>query len=227
MPKLYLLNKIFPILALAGTVLSVLGAFVNPTQFAYSWFFSFYFFFTIALGSFFWVTLHYACNSGWTVVVRRVWETVIALFPLFFVLFIPISMIPELRQVLWQWFQPIHAHDPELIKKAGYLNAPFFYIRLVLYFGYFWLAGRYYWKKLRAPGFGWRPAPHTRHVRFQLHGARPLRRAGNVPELRAGLWGWTGAGTRACLASTTSRSAPRPAWRRASFWWRSCARLVT
>ena len=77
----------------------------SPVQFAYSWFFAFYFFFTIALGSFFWVTLHYACDSDWSVLARRVWENILGLFPLFFVLFLPL-LCPILRDMLWKWMQP-------------------------------------------------------------------------------------------------------------------------
>ena len=145
-PARYLHTKVLLALAVIGVVLSIVGAMTNVAQFAYSWFFAFYFFFTIALGSFFWVTLHYACDSEWTVVVRRVWETVLALLPLFFLLFLPILIFPPLRENLWQWMQPIHAHDHELALRNGYLNLPFFYIRVAVYFAYFILVGRFYWK---------------------------------------------------------------------------------
>jgi len=142
-PARFALPKIFLGLAIIGVILSLVGAYCQPAQFGYSWFFAFYFFFTIALGSFFWVVLHYVCDSAWSVVVRRVWENVLALLPLFFLLFIPVLLC---RETLWQWMQPVHAHDPELATRSGYLNLPFFCIRVALYFGYFILAGRYYYK---------------------------------------------------------------------------------
>jgi hypothetical protein len=145
-PDRLFLTNIFLGLAILGGILSLVGALVNPTQFAYSWFFSFYFFFTIALGSFFWVTLHYACDSDWSVLVRRVWENVLALVPLLFAIFLPILLFPALRETLWQWMQPVHRHDPELATRAGYLNLPFFYLRVAVYFLYFGFMGRYYWK---------------------------------------------------------------------------------
>ncbi len=145
-PGRFALTTIFAGLSVLGIIFSLVGALVNPTQFAYSWFYAFYFFFTIAIGCFFWTMLHYACDSEWSVVVRRTWETILGLLPLFFVLFIPIGFIPELRQVLWQWMQPIHATDHELTLRSGYLNFPFFYIRVLVYFGYFIIAGRWYWK---------------------------------------------------------------------------------
>jgi len=141
-PSRYPLTYIFAALSVVGVALSFVGASVNPAQFAYSWFFAFYFFFTIALGSFFWVTLHFACNSAWSVLVRRTWENVLALLPLFFVLFIPV-LLPGFNQVLWKWMAP-DADAHELATRAAYLNSPFFYTRLFFYFMYFCLAGLYY-----------------------------------------------------------------------------------
>jgi len=140
-PSRYLLTYLFLVLAVVGGVLSLIGAVVDHVQFAYSWFFAFYFFFTIALGGFFWVTLHYACDSAWSVLPRRIWENMLGLFPLFFVLFIPL-LWPEFRDVLWKWLG--HPEDPGVINRNLYLNPIFFYTRVALYFGYFILAGLYY-----------------------------------------------------------------------------------
>jgi hypothetical protein len=143
-PGKFVLTTVFLVLALAGGVLSVVGAVVDHVQFAYSWFFAFYFFFTIALGAFYWTTLHYACDSEWSVLVRRTWENILGLLPALFVIFLPIILFPEIRGTLWQWMQPVHAHDHELAIRSGYLNFTFFYIRVAVYFGYFILAGLYY-----------------------------------------------------------------------------------
>jgi len=47
-------------------------------------------FFTIALGSFFWVTLHTPGDSDWSVLARRTWENILGLFPVLLLLFIPL-----------------------------------------------------------------------------------------------------------------------------------------
>jgi hypothetical protein len=133
--------------AIAGLVLSVIGAYVNERQFAYSWFFAFYVFFTIAFGSLFWVLLHYACDSEWTVLVRRVFENITGLFPALFVIFLPLILFPGMRDTLWTWMSPVHIHDHELIDRDGWLykGLPFgFAPRVVLYFLYFGLTGFYY-----------------------------------------------------------------------------------
>lgn len=141
-PSRFMLTGIFLALAVVGIILSIFAGIIDPPQFAYSWFLAFYFFFTIALGSFFWVLLHYACDSDWTVLVRRTWENILGLLPLFFVLFLPIALIPELRDTLWKWMG--HPDDHEVAIRSAYLNVPFFYWRAVIYFAYFILAGLYY-----------------------------------------------------------------------------------
>jgi hypothetical protein len=137
------LAALFALVALVGIVVSAIGLAVNHTQFAYSWFMAFYYFFTIALGSFFWVTLHYACDSEWDVLARRVWENILALFPVLLVIFIPL-LWPDLRDVLWKWTSNAMQSDHEVVIRSAYLNQPFFYFRVFLYFAYFILAGLYY-----------------------------------------------------------------------------------
>src|SRR5476651_2339191 len=137
------LSAIFAGLSIIGVILSVIGAATDRVQFAYSWLFGFYYFFTIALGSFFWVTLHYACDSDWSVLARRTWENILGLLPLFFVLFLPL-LWPEFRDVLWRWMSPANVGSHEVAIRSAYLNPTFFYFRVFFYFLYFILAGLYY-----------------------------------------------------------------------------------
>jgi len=143
-PARYPLTAIFGLTALVGLVLSFVGSAVNPAQFAYSWFLAFYFFFTIALGAFFWVTLHHACNSAWSVIVRRIWENILKLFPVLFLIFIPLLWPGEIRDTLWKWMSPAQAGTHEVAIRSAYLNPTFFYFRVFIYFIYFILAGLYY-----------------------------------------------------------------------------------
>ena len=143
-PARFRLTNLFLVLAIIGAVFSLIGALTNPVQFAYSWFFAFYVFFTIALGAFFWVLLHFVCNAGWDVLIRRVWENILPLFPLLLLLFSPLLIIPELRDTLWKWMGQTPAQDHELAVRAGYLNPVFFYLRVAIYFGYFTWMGFYY-----------------------------------------------------------------------------------
>jgi hypothetical protein len=142
-PGKYPLSAIFAVGAIVGGVLSLIGALVDHVQFAYSWFFAFYYFMTIALGSFFWVTLHYACDSDWSVLARRTWENILALIPVLFVIMIPL-LLPGTSYALWKWLDPALANSHELAIRSMWLNAPRFYLSVVGYFLYFGLAGLYY-----------------------------------------------------------------------------------
>jgi hypothetical protein len=119
------------IAAAVGIIGSLIGAFVNPTQAAFSWLFAFFYFFTLCAGALFWTILHHATDAEWSVVIRRQTENLASILPWFFLLLLPLILFPK---ELWQWFDPKNANDPLLHDKAGFLNKPFFYIRYVLYF---------------------------------------------------------------------------------------------
>ena len=179
MPSRFGLTYLFLVLAVVGSIFSFIGAAVNPHQFAYSWFFAFYYFFTIALGGFFWVTLHYACDSNWSVLPRRVWEhNAGPVLPLFFVLFLPL-LWPDFRDVLWTWMSPAHATDHEVEIRSGYLNPTFFYIRVFIYFFYFCLAGLYYRLNSVAQDIDGNPVLTRRMHDYMLPRARHLWHPGN------------------------------------------------
>lgn len=137
------LSMLFLIVAIVGAVLSAVGGYCDPRQFAYSWFFGLYFFLTICIGSVFWVLLHYVCNGSWDILIRRIWENIAALLPTVFVLFLPLLFIPDLRDTLWKWFA-VSPSDPELAHRHLYLNPTFFYVRVLIYVGFFcFVAGLY------------------------------------------------------------------------------------
>jgi hypothetical protein len=145
-PGKFPLSAIFAGLSALGIILCVIGCMVDHVQFAYSYFFAFYYFLSIALGAFFWVTLHYACDSDWTVLVRRVWENMLALLPLMFVLFVPFLIPGFLNDTLWKWMAPGMENDHEVVIRNMWLNNTFFNMRVLAYFLYFSLAGLYYWR---------------------------------------------------------------------------------
>jgi hypothetical protein len=140
-PSKYALTNWFAFFAVAGIILTVIGALLNHVQFAYSWFFALYYFISIALGSFFWVTLHYASNAGWSVLVRRVWENILALFPLLFVLFTPL-LLPGISDVLWKYMTP--DNQAHLNHAKDWFSRECFVTKWALYCLYFCLAGAYY-----------------------------------------------------------------------------------
>ena len=65
------LSFLFAIVGLVGLGLSVVGGFVSPHQFSFSWLFAFAFYFTMLAGCFFWIIVHHVVDASWSVVVRR------------------------------------------------------------------------------------------------------------------------------------------------------------
>lgn len=120
--------------AIVFALLLTVGAILDPRQFAFSYFFAWLFFFTIAVGAQFWTILHHAVDAEWSVVVRRQLENIGSLIVPLVILFLPLVFVaPQ----LWSWMAPAQSHDPLLLAKRAYLNAPFFWLRTLLYLACF------------------------------------------------------------------------------------------
>jgi len=107
-------------------------------QFGHSMLVAVMFFLSIALGALFFVILQHVTSAGWSVVVRRVAETLTGVLPMMAVLVIGLIGIPVLidkGDFLYDWANDdfMEAHGP-IRHKAGYLNGPFFFVRLIAYF---------------------------------------------------------------------------------------------
>ena len=128
------LSFVLAIVGLIGLGLSVVGAFVSPIQFSFSWLFAFAFYFTILAGCFFWIIVHHVVDAEWSVVVRRQLENLAMLIAVMAVFFIPIVIF---RNNLYEWMTIPVGHDPVLDSKRAYLNLNFFIIRSIFYFVFF------------------------------------------------------------------------------------------
>ncbi len=110
------LSLLLALVAVVGLGLSVLGAFLSPEQFAYSWLFGFAFFFTLCAGCFFWIIVHHAVDAEWSVVVRRQWENIACLLPVMAIFFIPVFLF---RNYLYEWLTlPVGANPLLDAKRA-------------------------------------------------------------------------------------------------------------
>ena len=143
--KLQKFLKVLSGVGFVGLAVSVILFFKNPEVYSYSWLFGFYFFFTIACGGLFWTLLHNATNSGWGVAVRRIFEHLASMLPWMFLFLLPIMLIPDVRESLYEWMKLLTKYGGEtsaemkathslLYHKHGYLNMPFFYFRILFYF---------------------------------------------------------------------------------------------
>ena len=117
--------------AVVGLILCLIGAFISPLQFSFSWLFGFIFFFTLCCGCLFWTIVHHATDAEWTVVVRRQLENIALLLIALAVFAIPILL---LRHQLFTWMDVPHGQDHALDLKRQYLNWPSFVFRAALYF---------------------------------------------------------------------------------------------
>src|SRR5437868_6300206 len=129
------LSTLLGAIAVVSLVRCLVGAFVNPHQFSYSWLFAFVFFFTLCAGCFFWTIVHHATDADWSVVVRRQLENIAVLLGVLAVLFIPILL---LRHHLYLWMDIPPGHEANLDSKRAYLNFHWFFVRTIIFFG-FWI----------------------------------------------------------------------------------------
>src|SRR5436309_9013465 len=129
------LSSLLGLIAIVALALCVVGAFLNPHQFSYSWLFAFAFFFTLCAGCFFWTIVHHATDADWSVVVRRQLENIAVLLVVLAVLFVPILL---LRHHLYSWMDIPRGVEAALDSKRAYLNSQFFVLRTIVFFG-FWI----------------------------------------------------------------------------------------
>jgi len=100
----------------------------------------------VTAGSLFWVTLQNLVNARWSVVIRRVAEVFASNMPLLGVLSLPI-VLPVMTgsPLLYEWADKAKvATDHALHHKAGYLNANFFLVRMLVYFGFWTVLARFF-----------------------------------------------------------------------------------
>lgn len=134
------LNKFFIGCIIIGAVSLILGFIVDAPR-AWAGFLAVtYYMVTIALFGGFFTAMHFLSGSKWSVVLRRVSESmfyVLLVGAVFAAIIVALGM-PH----LYEWSHPdFMANDHILQKKSGYLNKPFFMLRVVIYFvAWFYLA---------------------------------------------------------------------------------------
>lgn len=136
-------STVLSALVVLGALGCLLGYFQNAQQFGFSYLLAFMFFLSLALGALFLVILHHLFDASWSVPIRRFLEHLAFLLPVMCLLYLPIAL---LAPRMYGWMSAAQT-DHELRAKSLYLNAPFFYVRVVLCFGIWsWLAYKLrYW----------------------------------------------------------------------------------
>ncbi|KAB2881035.1 hypothetical protein F9K33_02210 [bacterium] len=128
------------IVGAAGLALSAAGYVMDSKQFFHSYLVAFTFWTSIGLGGLFFTLLNHLVGSEWSIVLRRISETIMVTLPIMLVFFVPIIFgFHDLYH--WSHADVVDA-DPILKAKAGYLNPMFFVIRTVIYFAIWFIFGR-------------------------------------------------------------------------------------
>jgi len=115
-----------------GLAAFITGFIQDPTRAWANFLLNNYYFLMLALGAAFFVALQYIAQAGWSSAFKRVGEAMSGYIPVaaFFFLLLIFGL-----KSLYEWSHAeVLAHDELIAHKAPYLNAPFFYIRLILYF---------------------------------------------------------------------------------------------
>lgn len=101
-----------------------------------------FFFTAIALGALFFWAVQYAAEAGWSVVIKRVPEAIAHYLPIGgLILFVIVLASVFHLNHLYHWADPAVTdpnspeYDSIIAGKSGYLNAPFYIIRTLIYLG--------------------------------------------------------------------------------------------
>jgi hypothetical protein len=115
-----------------GTMVTGIGLFTQPERTWANYLLNSFYFLSLAVGASFFYAIQYITQSGWSAGFKRIPEAIFAFIPYASVLFL---LIYFGMHALYDWVHPdVVANDELLQHKAPYLNVPFFFIRLVLYF---------------------------------------------------------------------------------------------
>jgi hypothetical protein len=131
------------ILLLAGLValaVSLAGLISGLQDFLAAYLVAYMFALTLCVGSLFFVLIHHVTRSGWSVLVRRIAENISGVMPVMALLFVPIALGASQLYHHW-WHLDEAVGDETLAGKRPYLNPVFWYVRAVIYLGFWvWLA---------------------------------------------------------------------------------------
>ncbi len=126
-------GKISMIFGIVMLALTAVGYVTNQEVFFQAYLVGYLFWLSLALGGLFFNLVNHLFGSEWNIVLRRFSESLSQTFPLLLVLFIPIYLG---MHDLYHWtHEDVVINDPVLNAKSGYLNMPFFTVRILLYFG--------------------------------------------------------------------------------------------
>ncbi|MEW6431131.1 MAG: hypothetical protein AB1730_06445 [Myxococcota bacterium] len=136
--KLPVIGGVMAVAGLGATLGSAMGAEKGRAMFSYLW--AFESVLALALGAFGWLVIDITVRSQWSIVVRRIAETIQATLPIFFVLWLPIALIG--MHELYPWS---HETDAILERKRWFLSTGFWWGRALVYFVLWIVLSRFFY----------------------------------------------------------------------------------
>ena len=161
------------LIGIGAMAISLIGWFMDPSQFYRSWLVGYLYWLAFPLGAFGFVCLHNMTGGGWGFVIRRVLESAAGTTPLMLLFFVPVVL--GLTD-LYEWADPaIVAADPILQYKAPFLNVPFFLARATLYFAIWIVVTQLVVRWSRQQDEGTEPRPNlTRRLQLLSGAGLPI-----------------------------------------------------
>jgi hypothetical protein len=136
---------LFAALFVIGLAGIIFGLLTNPARAWANILLNNYLFIMLSIGALFFYAVQYVTHSGWSALFQRI--------PLAAGIWLPVGALLMLvfyfgMHHIYEWTDPdAVAYDKLLQHKAPYLNVPFFYIRVIIYF-VLWLALAWWMRKL-------------------------------------------------------------------------------
>jgi hypothetical protein len=126
-------ERISGVIGALGLLLCCAGYFTNHEQFFQSYLFAFIYWSGFGLGGLGILLLNNVVGGKWGVTIRSLLIAAMRTLPIIFVLLLPILFL-GLKDI-YPWTHPdLVSHNMFLWHKKGYLNIPFFLIRVLIYF---------------------------------------------------------------------------------------------
>ena len=120
-----------------GIITFIIGLFANPQSTWANYLVVNYYFLSLAMGGLFFYVIQSISQSGWSSAFQRIPEAMMMYIPVAFVFFL--LLIFGMKDIYHWAHDESVASDPLLQHKSIFLNIPFFFIRMAIYFT-FWIA---------------------------------------------------------------------------------------
>jgi len=125
---------------ITGIIAFVTGFIRDPERSWANYLLNNFYFLSLSVGAMFFLSLQYISQSGWSAGFKRIPEAMGAYLPIAALFFL---LLVFGAGSLYHWAHPGAAeHDPLIAHKAPYLNVPFWFIRIIVFFALWILLSR-------------------------------------------------------------------------------------